>query len=605
MPTYEGYGSNWTFPEGTSLEQALLHIEFECYKRSFGKKERWKEAADHFRNIVRMLWSDPSTGVSTYVWMSDDPDIPYESQWNDRMLEACLKCNWCAISGPSSAGKSTFFAIWALVNWICRFHECAVVVTSTTIKGAKTRVWGLLKEYYNRIHPDFRPGRLVDSMNIILANDGSKETKGFSERSAITLIAPGGKREGEELGKIVGLHNKYVFVIGDEFGDMTPAIANACENLRDNHNFHAAWLFNFNKTYDPFGKQCTPKSGNWEDVSVDDLFWDTRNDRGVEGICLHLNGEKTPNRYSNPPDKYTYLQKWSEIQLRQAAGQATSAGYYRFVLSYPMPQGNQDALYSDLELAKNDAFKQATWLGGTTQLAALDPAYVEDSDDFVSGFASLGSDNRAKQILQFDEIEPIYEDVTQKTKTIREYVAEKFVAECKKRQIGVRQIAIDCTGGGGYFADEVERLFGERGVLRVIFSEKPSELPVSQQDSRKSNEVYFNKNSELWCCGVNYVLSGQLRGVKAKQAEEMCERRSFEKNRKIHIETKKEYKRRTGKESPGYGDAGFLLLELARQRFNFAVGLDGIPKASSDSLDWEDAFHRYTPEENDGPTVFT
>lgn len=561
-------------------DASILDIFFQAYRWRYTMEQGGLGAEQHFKNIVSVLWPD-------YVWLSSDPDLPEHAHWNDRMLRAAINYQYVGVTGSKNSAKSEFFAIWALVNWLVRFTTCLVLVTSTHKGDAKKRIWASIKERYQKLPA--LPGKYNETLSMILANDGvSPELSHLSDRSSIALIAPDAGREGEAIGKIIGLKQTWVFVVADELTDMSPAIINACSNLNGNPNFHFVGIGNANSTLDPHGRFLEPRDG-WGSISVESEQWETE-----MGVALHLDGLKTPNRYTDPLDKYKWLTRLETIAQDKKNLGESSARFYRFDRGFWCPQGSEDNLFAELELAQNECYTHPTWQSETTGIAFLDPAYKTGGDNCEAAFSKLGLTNRGIRVLDFEEngVFAIKEDITKDDQSVTKQRATLFVEECRKRRISVRQVGVDCTGGGSLLADAVEDAFGERGVLRVEFGGSPSDLVVEYQEDRQSGrnvevtakEKYENKATELWHIARKFVPNKQLTGITSKMAEQMTQRRTISKGRKIALESKKDFKLRTGKRSPDDADAGLGCLEVARQRFGFVPSDTPLKRVSSESV---------------------
>lgn len=561
------YRREWVHPNGAPM--SLLEIEMAAFIHRLTPEQGGLGAEAHFKRIVKVLWPD-------YLWLSDDPDIPPEAHWNDIMLRNALATNYLALTGPASSTKSEFAAIWALVNWIPRFSRCLVIITSTHKGEAKKRIWGAIKERFQKAKkaiPEL-PGKYNETLSMIMANDGSPLLKHLSDRSSIALVAPDAGAEGDAVGKLIGLKQQFVFVVADELTDMSPAIINACANLSKNPNFHLVGIGNADSTLDPHGRMCEPKEG-WQSITVGSQVWETKN-----GICVHLDGEFTPNRYTKPMNKYTFIIKTTDNDQDAENYGRSSKKYYRMNRGFWCPSGNDDNLYSDLELAQKGCYEHATWLGTTVGVAFLDPAYKTGGDNCQAAFAKLGDNNRGLRVLDITDNFAIKEDVEKDDESVTKQRARMFVEECRKRSISVRQAGVDCSGGGSLMADAVEDAFGEKGLLRVEFGGDASELVIEKKEDKDrpgqhievtAKMKYGNKATEIWHVVTKFIAQGQVLGITAKMAEQMTQRRTFEKGKKTYIESKKDFKLRTTKKSPDESDAGLGTVEVARQRLSFTI----------------------------------
>ncbi len=587
----------WRHPQGLTL----LDLEFACYLQRRTVDEGGLGAAQHFRNLTKILWPVDEYGKGGYVWLSEDPEVPPEACWNDLLLEACLANKYVGVTGPASSTKTEFMAVWAIVNWIPRAPNCLIISASLTKATAKQKVWGAIKERFRRIEW-MGVGKYTDFPTaMITANRGDAATRHLSDRSAIVLVAPDVGKEGEEIGKLQGLKQEWFFVVADELADMTMAVPNATSNWSKNPNFHFLGSGNMGSPLDTMGSFFAPLDG-WDSVTVRTPQWRCANG----GVLLHFDGLETPNKYTRPPNRYPFIIKTTDLEQDARIFGATSARYWKFDRGFPPPGGTEENLYSEMELITSGCMEPTVWRGTPpTGLAALDPNYSKGhGDNCMAKFGRIGVDTEGRQVLDFGGVEnelALREDVEKLDEaSATKQKAVRFVEECRARQIGVRQVVVDCTGGGSLMADAVEDAFGERGVLRIEFGGSPSDLVIERRDDEDitASDRYENKTGEMWHIGIRYVKSRQLRGMTSKQVEQMGARKVVEKGKKVSVETKKDYKLRTQKPSPDEADTGFQMLDLARQRFAFNA--TSTIKTARSSTNWKVAMSKFKTPSNTG-----
>lgn len=572
------YGNDWEFPiSGTNStdqdkENAFLNIEFAAFLRRITPEQGGLGGSGHFRNITKILWPADETGRGGYNWLSEDTDLPPPYWWNDIYLNACLDNQFVGITGPASSLKTEFMAIWAIVNWIPRFQNCMVIAASLTKQTAKQKVWGAIKERFRRIEW-MGIGKYVDFPSAMISgNKGDAATRHLSDRSAITLVAPDVGKDGDEIGKLQGLKQEWIFVVADELAAMSPAITNATSNWGKNPHFHFLGSGNMGSPLDTMGSFFAPIEG-WDSVTVKTPMWKCANG----GVLVHVDGEETPNKYTRPINKYPYIIKTTDLDQDAAIFGRTSARFWMMDRGFPPPSGTEENLYSEMELLTSGCMESTVWRGEPqTGLAAMDPNYSKGhGDNCMAKFGKLGANKDGLKVLDFGGVEneiALREDVENLDKSATKQKADQFVAECRKRGIGVRQTVIDCTAGGSLMADMVEDSFGERGILRIEFGGSPSDRVIEKLNDQeiKASERFDNKATEIWHAGVRFVKSRQLNGMTSKQVEQMAARKIVEKGKKIMMETKRDYKLRTQKPSCDESDAGFIMLDLALQRFGFS-----------------------------------
>ena len=62
--------------------------------------------------------------------------------WAEKMIRAAIKHKYLAIGGSASSGKSHTMAAWGIVQWLCQPRDTLVLMTSTTLREARKRIWG-------------------------------------------------------------------------------------------------------------------------------------------------------------------------------------------------------------------------------------------------------------------------------------------------------------------------------------------------------------------------------------------------------------------------------------------------------------------------------
>jgi hypothetical protein len=173
--------------------------------------------------------------------------------------------------------------------------------------------------------------------------------------------------------------------------------------------------------------------------------------------------------------------------------------------------------------------------------------------------------------VAFGKSHLLREDST-KANEPRNFQIARLVREiCEKEGVRPEHLAVDATGAGDPFCDILSELWSPR-IFRVKFGEKPTTMPTSGVSPVKANEKFTNRVTELWYVGVEFLRSGQLKGITSDLARELTARKySTVSGGKLVVEPKKDMKARMGK-SPDLADAAFLMLDICRQRLNAYAG---------------------------------
>ena len=512
----------------------------------------------HFKRVVDLLWNHPDSKMRV-EW----------TPWLERMIEAAFEHKYLAVAGCASSGKSQAYALWAIVSFLMQPWATLVIVTSTSLKESRKRIWGAITDLW-RACPGL-PGKLVDSVGMIRLDDGG-DTK-YGDRCGISLVAAERKKEREAVGKLVGIKQKRVIFIADELPELGESILEAAyTNLSNNPHFQLIGIGNPASYYDPFGQFSTPRNG-WSSVTVNDEEWQTE-----RGWCLHFDAHKSPNVLAG---HVIYPWMITPENLRESADKLgeNSPGYWRMYRGFWCPTGADDAIYSESDIIRNGADQAVEWLEPPTKVAALDPSFSANGDRSILYFGYCGISKEGKKVVCFDHFEELVEDVTNKQEPRAFQIARQFRDKCEAWGVLPRHAAYDASGGGAPFGDVVDATWS-RDVMRVQFGGKASDRHVSLTDPTPGHERYANRVSELWWAGKELIRNKQLFGVSRDLVREMTERLyTTEKGlgMRIRVETKQDMKSRIGK-SPDLSDAAFILVELCRSR----LGLAASDRVSSD-----------------------
>ena len=537
---FQKYGIVW--PEGTTEAT----IELIAFREGFGPERGGLGKYGHFRRVVELLWPyDKKKNKSGFQW----------NPWAERIFEEACKWNYLGISGPKSSSKTHCIGIWGLVNWLADPFNTLVLVTTTSVREARKRMWGVIRERHLQI-PGL-PGRIVDSMGKLILDEAG------SDRSSITLIPSAKDKEKEATEKLIGLKNKRVLLLVDEATDVSPAIFEAIHNLDANPFFQCIALGNFASAYDPFGQYITPKN-TWNSVNTDMEGWETS-----RGYCIHLDGEKSPNLSAD--DEWPFLLTSKQLyEAREYQGE-NSLSYWRFIRSFPAPVGAEQNIYSEADIRKFDGESMPIWEKAPTKVAGFDPAFTNGGDRSVLYIGSFEKSNLGLPTIAFTKSYIVREDATKANEPRNFQIARQVREICEKEGVRPEHLAIDATGAGDPFCDILSELWSSR-IFRVKFGEKPTELPISVMSPVKGNEKFANRVTELWYVGVEYLRGQQLKGITAELARELCARKySTMSGGRLVVEPKRDMKSRMGK-SPDLADAALLLVDLCRQRLGALAG---------------------------------
>jgi len=507
--------------------------------------------------------------VADLLWNKDDlPEHMFvRHPWADKIIHECINNKYLAIGGAASSGKSHTLAGYGIISWLAAPRDTLVLMTSTTLREARKRVWGSVISLLSVI--DGAPINIRDSIGSANYVDENGQT---FDRAGLSLIAAEKSRTREAIGKFIGLKQKHVILIGDELGELSPAIKQAAlANLSKNPRFEFKGASNPCSRFDAFGDWSTPKDG-WDSITpeVDDE-WVTK----WGGKYIRLDGERSPNVLAGHT-VYPFLPTTEKIEEDKALLGENSRAYYRMVRAVFFDSDEAEGIYGESEMIKAGAMNRMEFSGPTTLIAGVDPAFTNGGDRTVMYTATVGNFTNGQYGIQFQDCIMLNDDTTNRAVPRTYQIVHQIRDNCLRLGIKPENVAIDSTGAGSPFCDVLAGEWSDQ-FLRVQFGGKASDRRVSMNSQLTGEELYTNRVSELWFVGKEFMRTQQIAGIGADLAKEMCSRR-YEMVKsgtlRVRVETKAELKQRAG-QSPDVADAAFVALDLARQRHGL-VAVDAI-----------------------------
>jgi len=499
------------------------------------------------------------------LWNREDLPEPMmvRHPWAEQMIRAALKDKYLAIGGSASSGKSHTMAAWGIIQWLCQPRDTLVLMTSTTLREARKRVWGSVMSLLSVI--EGAPIKIRDSIGNAAYVD---ENGTLIERAGLSLIAAERSKTRDAIGKIIGIKQKRVIMIGDELSELSESILQAgLTNLSKNPFFQMIGMSNPNSRFDAFGVWSEPKKG-WESIDTQTADeWRTK----WGGKYIRLDGERSPNIVLGEV-KYPWLPTAEKLEEDRLLLGAESRGYMRMVRAIFFDSDETTGIYSEAEMAKSGALGDVDWAEKPTVVAGVDPAFTNGGDRTILYTAEVGYARNGQYVCKLGEAIHLNDDASNKAVPRTYQIVHQIIDHCKRRNISASNVALDSTGAGAPFCDVLAGEW-ESSFMRVTFGGKASDKRVSMNSQLTGSELYTNRVSELWFVGKELMRTRQIYGVSSDLAQEMCAR-NYDMVKtgslKVKIESKIEFKARFGR-SPDLADAAFLALDCARQRMGLVA----------------------------------
>lgn len=468
--------------------------------------------------------------------------------WLEKQIKSLCENDQVSWAGCGASGKTYAATLFALVWWLAKPDKTAILLTSTTAKMIRKRMWANLQTLLQTMAVGVQYN-MVDSKMTLQAIKGD-------DRHSISAIAVADGNTQKAVANIQGIHAERVMVIIDEATDTPEAAFEACTNLRKGcKRFKLLVIGNPASKFDPHGRLSEPKAG-WRSVGIQDQEWDTKN-----GVCLRFDGVVSPNILEGK-DKWPFIITSKQVaEAREQEGEE-SPTFWKFTRGFWAPDGMVKTVLSESIVETHDLRKRILFESESSRIAALDPAFG-GGDRCILRFGRYGKTIHGNLALMFDEVVHISPNANLDI-PVHYQIADKVISECKSRGIPSERLGIDATGEGGGLADIIEFKWGK--IHRVEFGGSPDDIPVSDQDARSCRDVYDRKVSQLWFTMRKWAMRDKIGGLDVDTLKELCSRLFNDEKRKIAVESKTDMKGRT-RRSPDLADAAVIMVDVARRLF--------------------------------------
>jgi hypothetical protein len=515
----------------------------------------------HYKAAQLLLWPDD-----------------YHHRWSDLILEEILQNTITGIIGPKDTGKThVALSRYGLTDYFAFPKNTLVILSSTTLPALEARVWGDLKNLFQRakfLHP-WLPGIYLEGKRAISTDDlDDPNTVARDMRKGIICV-PCKDEKGEflSMASYVGMKQERRRHLGDEFQFMGQGMLDSISNMNSG-DYKGVFTGNPIGQNDPLDKITEPEDG-WDNFPEPKIttVWKNRRFLNSRTICLY--GPDSPAITDNK--KYPGLLSQDSINRVIAGFGKDSPQYYSQALGVRRSGLNAKRVLSMSFCRIHRIFDKVTWAGTPrTKIFALDAAYGGcGGDRCVGGHAEFGKNVEGNTVLWVAEPQMVPININLPL-TPEEQISTWIKSYCEMNDIPFSNIFYDSTGRGS-LGPPMARIVSVL-INPVEFGGNPSNRPVTMDTYvfdeklkarrlKLCNEHYRKFVTELWWTVRYCAEAGQLRGVTEPVADEGCMRewREVEGN-KIEVETKKEMKVRTGGVSPDLFDWLVTLVEGARRR---------------------------------------
>lgn len=560
------WGLDWTrHIKAGNPPPSLFDCELKAAARDKGPEQGGRGRFQHMKTACRWLapqfdWHDWS---ETRLRLFCDLDAKPRSA-----------PRWHLWAGSASSGKS-HDAVWFGVTWwLMAPAESAFVMTTTTAKMGRKRLWSVVADIYQGMI-----GMGIPPMGSFRDSDQEWQWQRGDAKHSISLIAVESGSIQKAVDAIKGHHVSRVLVLIDEMDSTPEAIVSACANLQAGAitEFAVIGTSNPDSRFSSFGKMAEPEDG-WGAVNENTEEYRSR----TGAVVLHFDGRKSPNVKAGKVVCRHLITSEQMAAIEKQYG-LSSIDYWRNVIGWFPPEGICRTVFSEAMFLSTEShlgcwreddkrFEPGAfqWHTRRTRIAAIDPAFTAGGDRCRYRSADIGDLPDGRMAIQLVRsvtiaINPHSAD------PVNDQLAESVMRLCEEDGVRREHLALDDTSGG--LGDRLVTKWGT-GFHRVHFGASPTDRPVSLDDARLCSEVYTNFVTELWFTGRWFVEAGLVKGCDSDLMRECVSRLVFEVGKKKQVEPKSAglrggVRRQGMKErcgfSPDDADAFVLLCEMARR----------------------------------------
>lgn len=582
------YGAKWR-PDSDEAQ-----IEIGCIK----KGGQWKTSTGklcgnglfyHYKELQKLFWP------------KDD-----HHRWSDLALQTMIDSEVSVFMGSGDSNKTYSMSRFVLCDWWAFPNETLWLVSSTEYRGAELRIWGKIKELFNRAKEryDYLCGTVLESMHAITTEEISDDQKKARSLQRGLILVPckkGGTFVG--LSAFVGVKAPRLRHAGDEVQHMETGFLDAYNNWYGKADFKGVMSGNPLDPTDPLCTAGEPLEG-W-DSWVDTGKTQTWKSKFFNASVIAFDGRDSPN-FDFPlvegKPKFPYLISNKKIDAVRITNGEDSWQYWNQCVGKPSKGMVLWRVITSQLCRQHRAHDQAEWEGtARTWVYAVDPAYG-GGDRCVGMPLEFGMGLEEKQVMRIHlpEIIPIRVqlDVSPEDQ-IAQYVKVRLAA----LGIPTKNAFYDSFGRGtlGY---SFARVFAADPPIPVDSGAQPTGRPVrfdlfvqdnprdpnSEKRLKRCDEHYSKFISEMWFSVREVIEGDQMRELSRPVMDEGCLRMySIVKGNRIEVESKDDMKERV-KKSPDLFDALAIGVEGAR-RLGFKITRLGVDTEDIKQDDWmvEDA----------------
>lgn len=528
------YGYWWAPKYDHPAKIDLVLYERDDLRERAGSKALSKE--DHLRNAIKESYAD-------HVFSFN--------KWSNALIDEWCNNNMITVWGASSSGKSGGIAMILLMDLLADPTTTKVSLCTSPLKMHGERCYGSLLKWHTMLPDTLRIGHTRKAPTPALIMDDSA-----GQVAGVVCISTDQGESEEDLKKKIGAHQKRNRFAVDEPQKCSESILSVFSNFGASGHYIEIFFGNPDSWFSPLGKHSLPLHYKPKEIEEQepDRWVTKRTYRGKNGICIVMDGRDSP---ANDDPSLTYLAGPEHIADLKANFGEDSMQLWTYGIGRMPPSGVADVLISQQDLEGAGCMeKPQGFQGGFTELVGLDPSSGRDGCVLLR--ARVGDRDGTTQIHVMSkhriEIEIRKGDVSGQ-------IAAEVARKLREWNVPLVNFASDAGGNQGAQVDRIEAELGQRGAHRVNTAGAAGKNRINHM--QLANEVYSDRASEVLMNMASLMKQGRIRGVDDQIAHQVTTRKTENRNGRLKVEEKKEWRGRNGDRSPDDMDSLAIVVELA------------------------------------------
>lgn len=470
------------------------------------------------------------------------------------------------------------------LQWLTDPQWTRVQVASASKDHLEKNAWGDLVRLHSGASM-VMPGK-ADTVSISLEK---KRSQGI-----FALILPGGP---ESKGKLKGSHTKprpahpkfgrrsRVFCLVDEgqevpqniFGEIPNRFSTVDGDDVDHIKF--ALTANPKAIFSEFGGCAKPKTGGWDSITRADDRWESESGWSVVSLDAMKHENVVQRRQVFPG-----FVSWSGVQARLLAchGNWEDPEMYTYVYGKFPPLGLASSVIKQNWLTASEG----EWIfdSQTKGVFGGDPAFVGDRPTAATGRVgrAIGwidySGNR--HMLAEPAVKIQVDAAAVVTRGDTQDLSDQYMDRAKSLNIDPNGFGIDMTGPGRGTHDIIRRQWAQKvkplpdgseiaTIHGLEYGSSPTIHLIADEDSAPPKELFNILATELWYRAAKLFEYDVIRvgkGVDVTVFAELAARQGGMQvglGKKLTVESKTDFKKRTGMKSPDLADGTLIMIHVA------------------------------------------